>query len=111
MSEMTEMLDTPCPYCAAPKMPAPPKRGAHIHVQCPNCGAKPLAVFSDVLIDGKVKTHAWYVREHTGRGLKYFSVRWEKEQYEWLKKNGAESARVAMSLGIAILEKSATIDL
>jgi hypothetical protein len=38
-------IDTPCPSCHAPQMPAPPRSGRNVYVRCPNCGANCRASF------------------------------------------------------------------
>ena len=65
------MIDTPCPYCAAPQMPAPARRGALVRVKCPACGKSAVAVFTDAL-GQPVRVH--YVRAGRPRGKRVASV-------------------------------------
>jgi hypothetical protein len=60
---VTPMLNTPCPYCHAPTMPAPKKQGGHIHTECPNCHAHPAAKFTPVLVGDKTEIHVSYIRD------------------------------------------------
>jgi hypothetical protein len=42
----------------------PEKRGGHIHVRCPQCGAKPAAKFTDVpLENGETEVRVSYIRD------------------------------------------------
>ena len=65
------IIDTPCPYCAAPQMPAPARHGALVRVKCPACGKSAVAVFSDVM-GQPVRVH--YVRAGRPRGKRVASV-------------------------------------
>lgn len=60
------MINTPCPNCHAPTMPAPKKRGRNVYVTCPICGRSVRAKFTDT-VDGAVIVE--YSAPSAGRGL------------------------------------------
>lgn len=82
-----KMIDTPCPHCQAPTMPAPPRRGRNVWATCPACHERARAKFSDTL-DGK--TIVEYIRpRHMRRTV---VIRVGAELGRLLRYAGAEQA-------------------
>lgn len=94
------MLNTPCPYCHHPEMPAP-EPGHNPHATCANCGLRPRAKLTHQ-IDGAVLVS--YVAESLPRldlaGVVPFRPTKKQAAYLSAQPNRSEAIRAALDAWI-----------
>ena len=95
---MIDTIETPCPFCGSPTMPAPLRRGVFVYVECPSCGHKPMAKFCDELQDNsEIITRVTYVRNRTGKNMQGTTIRLPEDLMQLKHERGDQWVRDAMT--------------